>query len=162
MRRLYLLRHAKSSWGDAGLDDFDRPLDERGERAAAAMAVYCRQIGLAPARVVCSPAARTRATWTRLAAEGPGLPEAEFDRRIYEAGRGQLLQVIGETADAASAILLVGHNPGMQGVVTHLSGARIEKYPTGALAVLELAGGWSGIAPGSATLVELTAPKALV
>lgn len=162
MRRLYLLRHAKSSWGDAGLDDFDRPLDERGERAAAAMAVYCRQIGLAPTRVVCSPAARTRATWARLAAETSGLPEPEFERRVYEAGRGQLLQVIGETADAADGLLLVGHNPGMQSLVTHLSGARIEKYPTGALAVLELTGGWSGIAPGSATLVELTAPKSLV
>lgn len=163
MRRLYLLRHAKSGWGDAGLADSDRPLDDRGERAAAAMAVYCRQIGMAPDRVICSTARRTRETWARLAAELPDAPAADFERRVYEAAPERLLAVIGETPADAAAALLVGHNPGMHGLTEFLAGARIEKFPTGALAALEIdAGGWTGLRAGAARLASLTTPKDLV
>lgn len=170
MRRLYLLRHAKSSWGDPSLADFDRPLDERGERAAAAMAVYCRQIGLAPDRVLCSPSCRTRATWARLRAEIPDLPAATFPKAAYEADRQTLAGLLADAPDGEASILLIGHNPGLQDLAVWLAGgpkalrdALVQKLPTGALVVLDIdADDWSSLGPGGATVVEITAPKSLL
>lgn len=163
MRRLFLLRHAKSSWGSATLDDFDRPLDGRGERAAAAMAVYCRQIGLRPGRVICSPAKRTRETWARIAAELEAPPEADFDRTVYEAGPEALVAAIAATPADVRDVLLVGHNPGMHMVATMLAAAAIADFPTGALAILELdSDGWADLQPNCGRLVDFIVPKALV
>lgn len=170
MRRLYLLRHAKSSWEDADLADFDRPLDDRGERAASAMAVYCRQIGLAPDRVLCSPSCRTRATWARLREESPDLPAAAFPKAAYEADRETLVGLLAEAADDEGAILLIGHNPGLQDLAVwlargpkNLKDALAQKLPTGALVVLDIyTDGWASLAEGQATVVEVTAPKTLL
>ena len=163
MRRLYLLRHAKSSWDEAALDDFDRRLDARGERAAAAMAVYCRQIGMAPGRVICSPARRTRETWARIAAELDAPPEADFDRSIYEAGPNALEAAIAATPAEVEAVLMIGHNPGMHQLAMALAATAIAKFPTGALATLEVDGDdWSGLKPDTARMVDFVTPKSLV
>jgi len=163
MRRLFLLRHAKSSWDADTADDFDRTLDDRGERAAAAMAVYCRQIGLRPGRVICSPAKRTRETWARIAAELEAPPEADFDRAVYEAAPEALLAVIAATPADVRDVLLVGHNPGMHILATTLAAAAIAKFPTGALAILELdCEDWSDLKPDCGRLVDFIVPKALI
>ena len=170
MRRLYLLRHAKSSWDDADLADFDRPLDARGERAAAAMAVYCRQIGLAPDRVLCSPSCRTRATWARLRAEIPDLPAAAFPKAAYEADRETLAGLLASAPADAASILLIGHNPGLQDLAVWLANgpkalkdALAEKLPTGALVILDIDGDdWASLGEGEAAVVEVTAPKTLL
>lgn len=163
MRRLFLLRHAKSSVGSATLEDFDRPLDDRGERAAAAMAVYCRQIGLRPGRVICSPAKRTRETWGRIAAELEAPPEPDFDRAVYEAGPDALLAVLAATPTHVRDVLLIGHNPGMHMLATMLAGADIASFPTGALAIIELDGdSWTNQQPNAGQLVDFIVPKALL
>jgi phosphohistidine phosphatase len=133
--RLYLLRHAKSSWDEPGLADHDRPLARRGKRAADAMGRYMREHGIEPEVVLCSSATRTRQTLERL-----GLPDARIEPELYGADAATLRALI---PDASSA-MLIGHNPGMQDLALSLarSGAKLgelaEKFPTGALATIEL------------------------
>lgn len=162
MRRLYLLRHARAAGKPPGGGDFDRPLNSLGEREAAAMAGHCRAVGAAAGRIVCSPAARAAATMELVAAAMDDAPSVEFDRRIYEAGRGALLAVVGETPDETASLLLVGHNPGMHGLASYLSGADVADFPPGALAVLELEAGWRDLAEGAGRLAELTMPGDVV
>jgi phosphohistidine phosphatase len=133
--RLYLLRHAKSSWDEPGLADHDRPLARRGKRAADAMGRYMREHGIEPEVVLCSSATRTRQTLERL-----GLPDARIEPELYGADAATLRALI---PDASSA-MLIGHNPGMQDLALSLarSGAKLgelaEKFPTGARATIEL------------------------
>ncbi|MGE5476195.1 MAG: SixA phosphatase family protein [Bacteroidales bacterium] len=145
MRQLFLLRHAKSSWDEAGLDDFDRPLNNRGRRAARAMAAYLRQQDLRPALVLCSAARRTRETYDILEPSLEGIP-VSFEAELYEAAKHDLLERLRRLDDHLDSVLLIGHNPGLERLAGALAGghgeakalARLaDKYPTGTLAVLE-------------------------
>lgn len=168
-RRLHLLRHAKSAWDNPALSDFERPLDPRGERAAAAMAVYARQIEMAPDVVLCSSARRTRETWARLAAELPTPRDVQFVDAIYEAGPRTLLDLVRSLPDAAGAALLIGHNPGLMSTALALADGpaalidqMAEKYPTCALASFGFEGNWSDLAEGAAELEGFVSPKMLL
>ncbi|GAA0927006.1 histidine phosphatase family protein [Pseudonocardia zijingensis] len=157
MKRLVVLRHAKSAWPD-GVPDAERPLNPRGRRDAPAAGRWIREhVGHLDA-VICSPAARTRQTWRLVAAELDGPPDAVFDDRIYEAGVGSLRAVVGEFPDDVGTALLVGHNPGVAGLVGALTGEEPE-MKTSAIAVVELDGPWSGAEPGRARLVEYATPR---
>lgn len=170
MKRLFLLRHAKSSWTDESLSDFDRPLDDRGERAAAALAVYGRQIGLAPDRAIVSPAARTRATWARLAAEGVVAGAVDYEDRVYGAAPGALAQLLGRLPAEAAEALIVGHNPGLEALALWLAAdddplrAEIaQKFPTGAFVGFALdLDDWGDLAAGRARIALYVTPKQLV
>lgn len=171
MRTLHLLRHAKSSWDDLRIRDHDRPLSERGERAASAMAAYLRQIGLAPGLVLCSSARRTVDT---LAAVRAGLPEplnVETSRSLYEVGGEALLERLRRVPDDTEELLLVGHNPGLEDLAAALAGpgsdqgarrALSRKFSAGALASLEFDGAWSALSPAGARLTRFITPKDLV
>ncbi|WP_028794780.1 SixA phosphatase family protein [Thalassobaculum salexigens] len=162
MITLHLMRHAKSDW-DGGEADHDRPLAPRGERAAAAMAVYCRQQGIAPDFVLCSSARRTRDTLEILRA---GLPEGvpvETTRDIYMASAAQLVTRLKSIPVRTRVALVIGHNPGMEDAVGLLTGAGVGvKFPTCALATLEAASGWAALAPKGADLRRFITPKDLV
>lgn len=168
MKRLYLLRHAKSSWDDPGLADHDRPLAPRGRRAADRLGRHCKREGIRPALVLCSSATRARDTLERIR---PGLgPQArvEADRGLYAASATELLERLRRLPDALPSVMLVGHNPGLQELALLLvhEGAgreRLEgKLPTGALATLTLRRlTWSGLHPGDAQLTELVRPRDL-
>lgn len=171
MPTLHLLRHAKSSWGSAARDDHDRPLSARGQRAAAAMAVYLRQAGVAPDLVLCSTARRTQET---LALVREGLPEGiaiETARDLYEVGADRILARLRETDPSVDVLLVVGHNPGMEGLAVWLAGAKSDpnamrelsgKFPTCALASLSFIGAWSDLGDGGADLTRFVTPKDLV
>src|SRR5262249_47187685 len=156
-----VLRHAKSDW-PAGVADEDRPLGRRGVRDAAAAGRWLVEHDAVPDLVWCSPARRTRQTWDELAAElGKGAgPGVRFDPRGYEASRVALLAVVRDTPAQVGRVLLVGHNPGVQELVMALARAGSDdaralaaaKYPTSALAVLELSGPWGDVEPGSGLL----------
>jgi phosphohistidine phosphatase len=144
MKSIYLLRHAKSSWDDPSMEDIHRSINKRGQRAAKLMCDYFRDQGIHPAMVMCSPATRTRQT---LEALKPVLREAPvtFEPRVYEATRQTLLARLNELPNSAASVLLIGHNPGLERLATHLidetaEGPAVtrlhEKYPTGTLAVL--------------------------
>jgi phosphohistidine phosphatase len=170
MKLLYLLRHAKSSWDDPDLDDFDRPLNKRGRKSAKAMAAFFRDSGIAPESILCSPAKRTRETLKHLA---PALGQApvQLDRRIYEASYQTLLLCLADLPADVNSVLLVGHNPGLERLALYLmsdhghgpGAARLQdKYPTGSLAVLSApAFAWDDLKVGSCRLDDFVRPADL-
>jgi phosphohistidine phosphatase len=164
---LFLLRHAKSSWADPTLADHERPLAPRGRRAAKVMAKHLGRRGIAPELVLCSPATRTRQTLTRLAAGLGKNPDVQIEPELYAASAPVLLEVLHEVPDEIESVMLIGHNPGIQDLALSLARGGPEvvrmrsKFPTAALATLELNGSWRELAPGTAELVSLVKPKEL-
>lgn len=130
---LLLLRHAKSSWKDASLRDFDRPLNDRGTKAAAVIGKFMRDRRLRPDILICSPAERARQT-AALVMEAAGITAPlTYDKRIYEANVSQLLDVIGDIESDKREVMLIGHNPGFENLLSHLTGTS-EHMPTASFA----------------------------
>ena len=168
MLTLTLLRHAKSSWGDVSLRDFDRPLNERGREAAPLMGALMRREGLRPGHILCSPAVRTRETLDLVRAAHPALGEPEFQDRLYHATPVMLLRAVHEAPKTARHVLLVGHNPGLHQLAVWLMGSGLPsrrrlleaKLPTGALVVLTFdASHWAGVRPGTGHLRLFARPR---
>ncbi|MBV8859979.1 MAG: histidine phosphatase family protein [Acidobacteria bacterium] len=137
MKTLYLLRHAKSSWKEPGLQDFDRPLNGRGRESVPLVGRFIRKKKLRVDLMISSPAARARQT-AALVKESAGLTaELLFDERIYEADAVTLLEVVTQAAESADSLMLVGHNPGMEELLTLLTGEG-RAMPTAALACVAL------------------------
>jgi phosphohistidine phosphatase len=161
MRTLYLLRHAKSSWKEPSLSDFDRPLKKRGREAAAAIGRVLKSENPKPSLVICSPAVRTRETIEIVLISAGLKAEVRYDERIYEAELRTLVEVVVEIDEATKAVLMVGHNPGMEALVQFLIG-QSQQMPTAALAKTTLASPtWNVIAEGKARLEWLVTPKDL-
>ena len=159
MKTLYVLRHAKSSWDDNNLKDFDRPLNHRGEKTAPFIGEVMSRNSFAPGTIVSSPAARAQST-AELVKKGGGLAaQIRFDIRIYEASPVTLRDVASEISDEFKSAMIVGHNPGMEGLILFLTG-RIESMPTAALAVIDLdIAGWEDIDARTGTLRTVIRPK---
>jgi phosphohistidine phosphatase len=160
-RRLYLLRHAKSSWKDPALADHDRPLAPRGRRAAKAIGRHLRDRGIEPALVLCSSATRARQTLERIK-----LGDAQIEPDLYGAGADALLARLREVPAAVPSVMLIGHNPGLQDLALLLSRPGAErqelevKFPTAALAALAFtASGWRMLDRGTAELIEFVRPR---
>jgi len=171
MPTLHLLRHVKSSWEDDDAKDFDRKLSPRGERAAAAIATYLRQAGIAPDLCLCSAARRTLDTLDLVRAGLPKQMKIQRTRDLYEVGAGRILEILRKVPPETGTLLVVGHNPGMEMLTSRLAGpgsgrtaldALDRKFPTGGLASLEFDGAWSDLTDGAARLSAFTAPKELV
>lgn len=167
MKRLYLLRHAKSSWVDASLSDRDRPLAPRGRKATKQLTRWLAAHPVRPELVVCSPALRTVQTWERVA-KGLGEPELVLDESLYHAAADALLDRVRQLPDTVQDAMLVGHNPGLTalGLVLARPGELADRVagnlPTGALATLELdVDAWSEAGPGTATFTSLVLPREL-
>ncbi|MBT2186190.1 SixA phosphatase family protein [Sphingobium nicotianae] len=146
MKTVTVLRHAKSDWSDAALRDFDRGLNDRGYRAAAVMGRWAAQQGLSFDAIIASPAVRVVETLKRFREAHGDCPEPVFDMRIYLAGGATIAEVLSETSDSVSQILLAGHSPGLEELIltavadngrSALRGAVEVKFPTAALAVLD-------------------------
>jgi phosphohistidine phosphatase len=168
MKRVYLLRHAKSSWKDRSLADRDRPLARRGRRAAKAMAGHLEAEEIRPDLVLCSPALRTRETLERIEPAFRGDTEVRVDEGLYGASEAGLFDRLRMLPEEIDSVMLIGHNPGLEelglGLASEGEGlVRMrEKYPTAALATLELpAERWSDIERGSAALVGYVRPSDL-
>ena len=167
MKTLGLLRHAKSDMDDLSLREFDRGLNERGRRGAAVMGGHLREHGMAWDLVLASPAERVRRT---LDASRLQLP-VRWDEHIYLADSDALIQMLRRVEGDPAAVLVAGHNPGLQELIfdlvapeheNRLFADAAEKYPTATFAVLELAiERWADCAPGCGTLVHLTRPRDL-
>jgi len=174
-RTLLLFRHAKSAWPDVA--DHDRPLARRGIRAAPVMGRWLREAGLLPGQVLCSTARRARETWQYAQPGLAATPPVTFDARIYEGAAADLLALIREVPPATGTLLLVGHNPAIEDLALLLAAApgaaagpgpggsrpgdlerMRSKFPTAAIAVLESAGTWPGLAPGRARLTAFVTP----
>jgi phosphohistidine phosphatase len=161
MKTLYLLRHAKSSWDDSSLKDFDRPLNERGLKAAPKMGAWMRKQKIRPDVVMSSPALRAKQT-TTIVAEAAGLSGImTFNEAIYEASSQKLFHLVASFENRVDSVLMVGHNPGFEELVAALTGEN-KRMPTAALAYIELdIAKWSDLTAGEGKLKWVTRPKEL-
>ena len=170
MLTLSILRHAKSSWENPGAKDFDRPLAKRGEAAAPRMGAFMAKKGLTPDRILCSPAVRARQTLELLLPELAGAPTVEYEEAFYLAAPSVLLGRVRKIGPKVHHVMIVGHDPGMQGLATDLAGtgdaealaALARKFPTAGLAVIRFkAREWAKIGPGKGHLDIFMTPKTL-
>jgi phosphohistidine phosphatase len=177
-RTLVLFRHAKSAWPD--VPDHERPLADRGIRAAPVMGRWLRDAGLVPGLVLCSTARRARETWQYAQAGLAATPPVSFEDRIYGEDATGLLALIREVPPATGTLLLIGHNPSIEDLALMLvpqgpaggaagpeaaSAGDLErmraKFPTAAIAVLQPAGTWHALAKGRARLSAFVTPRDL-
>ncbi|MGW4924152.1 SixA phosphatase family protein [Streptomyces parvulus] len=167
LRRLVVLRHAKSARPE-GVADHDRPLAARGLRDAPAAGRALAAQDRLPDLALCSTARRARQTWDLASAQWGTPPSVRHDPRLYAAGVPELLDVVREAPADVGTLLLVGHNPGLEDLITTLAGEALDdaldrvraKYPTSAVAVLDWHGtAWRHLAPGSALLTAMTVPR---
>jgi phosphohistidine phosphatase len=167
VKRVLLLRHAKSSWKDATRTDHDRPLTGRGRRAAKAIGRHLQEQRPPPGLVLCSTAKRARETLRRIE-PALGRSEVRAERLLYGASADALLERLRRLPDTVDSVLVIGHNPGLQELTLALADAghardRVAvKYPTAALVTLEFAGEhWRELEPGAAELVAFVRPRDL-
>lgn len=169
MKRLLVLRHAKTEYDAATGRDFDRALTERGRRDAQAVGRAMRERGLVPDAIVASPAKRVVETLAALA-EGSEPLEPAYDPRVYNAAPETLLEVIREADDDAQTVLLVGHNPGLPLLLLDLTagddhGFRAsvaDGFATATLAAVALeVRNWAEIGPDSGVITSLITPREL-
>ena len=169
-KTLCLLRHAKSSWADPALDDFDRPLNQRGRASMVLLGLYIDEKRLRPDGILCSSSQRTRETLGLLLPWLRGDAAVRIERGLYLASADELLLRIRQVEDGVSCLLMVGHNPGLEDLAGRLAGtgdvfastAMQEKFPTAALAVLDFdAPRWADIGPGKGELRAFVTPKLL-
>ena len=167
MKLLGLLRHAKSDWDDMSLRDYDRGLNNRGRRGAAVMGGHIRAHGVEWDLLLASPAERVKRTLDATRLKIP----TRWEEHVYLADSDALIELLQALEDDPSAVLVAGHNPGLQELIfdlvaaeneNALFGLAAEKFPTATFAVLELAiDRWADCKPGCGTLVHLVRPRDL-
>jgi phosphohistidine phosphatase len=161
MKTLFLLRHAKSSWKDESLPDFERPLTRRGRRAAETIGHYLRSHEILPELVLSSPALRARETLDRMIKAARLSTEVRFDQRIYGATAMRLAEVVADIENDRKVALIVGHNPGIEELLLFFTG-QAEQVPTGGLAkVVTKTTKWAAVGDKRASLEWLVRPKEL-
>lgn len=166
MKCILLLRHAKSSWIDASLDDFDRPLSGRGIKDAPRIGKYLRKIGYKPEYIVSSPAQRAKET-SLLCVEEMKQDEGiiHWDEGLYFDSSRKYVEAIQQTPEKVDTMMIVGHNPLMESTATVLSGGRENsafRIPTAGLVCLEsYAVRWQDIKPGTCQIKWMMIPKVL-
>ncbi|MGA7982533.1 MAG: histidine phosphatase family protein [Chromatiaceae bacterium] len=165
-RELLILRHAKSDWNSDGSNDFQRPLAKRGKKDAPRVGEWLYREGLVPDFVISSPAERAKQTAVKVCKSLDfKKKQIVWDDAIYAADAPELLQVLARCPAAASTVLLVGHNPGLEDLVKFLAGDEVETpddgklLPTAATARLEMPDDWQALERGCAQLVSVTRPR---
>ncbi|MDB5690811.1 MAG: histidine phosphatase family protein [Sphingomonas bacterium] len=170
MKRLTLLRHAKSGWDDPVARDFDRPLNAKGKRAARAIGRHLREAGLAFDHAIASPATRVVETLEEMSGGLGRALRPAFDRKIYLASAETLLDVIHNAPETAETLLVAGHNPGLEDLVLLLvpdgagqdREAVEDKFPTASLAEIRFdAMRWADVRAGAGTLSRFVRPRDL-
>jgi phosphohistidine phosphatase len=168
MRRLMLLRHAKSDWSSPGMPDRERPLNARGAGDARTMSAYLAHHALIPDRILCSPAQRTRQTAEAIVLGWPKAAEIIYSDRLYEATPETIISLIRAVAAEVHGLLVIGHNPGLHEAARMLVAAgdieqreRLhEKFPTAALAVIDFAvDAWGKVHRQSGRLDRFVTPR---
>lgn len=161
MKTLYLLRHAKSSWDDPELKDFERPLSERGLGDVPVMAARFKSRSSSPDCIISSPAVRAKTT-AKLMGEGIGFPSDDIasNPELYFAGSGMFLKAASLVDEGCDSAMLVGHNPAITEFANAMANSDIENIPTCGLVEISLdIGNWADIEMGSGSLVEFDYPK---
>ena len=160
MKKLYLVRHAKSSWKDMTLSDQDRPLNKRGQKNAPEMGKRMAQAGVRIDRLVTSPAKRALST-AQLIAVALDYPDAniEIGDDLYFHGLNAMLDIIHQTDERVQSLMLVGHNPDMTQMLNGLCGYQVDNMPTCAVACISFNSGWAEVDYNEGELVNYNIPK---
>lgn len=169
IRRLVVMRHAKADW-PGGVDDHDRPLEERGHREAPLAGRWLVDQGVVPDFILCSSALRTRQTCTWVCSElGEKAPTPKLETGLYAASATQMLAVINHVPETVTTLMVIAHLPGVQDLAMHLASRdsnhdaymdAASKYPTSALTVLETEKPWAELDGQDARLVSFAVPRA--
>lgn len=165
-RTLVLMRHAKSSW-DTDDDDIDRPLSGRGRRDAAAAGKLLLERGLAVDVALVSPAARARQTWDAMRGGGLTAGDVRTADDVYERDADAIIDAVRDVDPAASTVLVIGHSPTLpeaidlaaQRAATKDWYALDTKFPTAAMAIIEVDGDWAELGTADGTLVAFEVPR---
>jgi phosphohistidine phosphatase len=161
MRTLYLLRHAKSSWKDESVTDFERPLAGRGRKACVVIARLIQAKEIQLDLILSSTAVRARETIELIRQYAKLRGELRFDERIYEATENRLLEIVSEIESDRKSVLIVGHNPGLEDLLELLTGEK-QTLPTASLAKIKLKiSKWSENYENEARLDWIERPKEL-
>jgi len=162
-KRLILTRHAKSAWDDPALTDHDRPLNERGRRAAADLGGWLASRGYLPDEVLCSDALRTRQTWEGIAPAMPAAPQVTLKPALYHAGPDVMLAVLRRAT--GQTVLLLGHNPGIAEFAARITASPplhpgFAHYPTGATLVASFEiDDWAEVGFGQGATRDFIVPR---
>lgn len=168
MKRLLLMRHAKSDWNTAAPSDFERPLAARGLRDAPKMARWLRDQGLRPELIVTSPAVRAHQTAAHIC-EGLNMRTTDLllEPRLYGADVADLIAIIGNFPSHMNLCMLIGHNPGLEDLIGYLASAvqaapdHDKVMPTAGVYLLALGDSWVNLQPGCGQVVDSMRPKSL-
>lgn len=159
MKRLILMRHAKSDWDAAYASDRDRPLNERGAAAARHMGTLLTRAGEVPDKILSSPALRARTTAELAAAAGGWEAAIEICDELYGAAPGEVVGTIHGKGRGSQRLLVVGHEPTTSHTVSVLCGGRVRVSTATAVGLDLGADDWKRLEPGSATLAYLLPPR---
>ena len=161
MKTLFLLRHAKSSWKDKELSDFDRPLKPQGRKVAETISALFKRKRVNPDLILSSPAVRAKETIEIILQSVNLKGQLHFDERIYEASANRLLEMVNQIQNDVQSALIVGHNPGLEELIALCTG-RNQRMPTAALAkIIFKTSNWTDVAKAGATLEWVVEPKEL-
>jgi phosphohistidine phosphatase len=169
MKSLHLLRHAKSSWKDFGLNDHDRPLSKRGRQTAKMMAAYLRRAKITPDLVICSTAVRAQQTLEPIIEAAKKPPKIVLVREIHGGAQRALWEQLWNLPESAKSVLLIGHNPALHDLALELTLADLhkllpsagEKFPTGAMVSFRFDGAWKALEPRGALLTSFITPNSI-
>jgi phosphohistidine phosphatase len=131
MKKLYIIRHAKSSWDSSAKSDFDRPLNKRGQRDAPLMGKVLKNRAIKPDLIISSSAKRAKKT-AMIISEKIGYKESEilFDGDLYLASASEILEIVQDVSSDIETLFVIAHNPGMTDFINHFCKERITNLPT--------------------------------
>jgi len=160
MKTLLLARHAKSDWGDNSVDDFDRPLNERGEEDSPKMASYLQQCGYLINQIISSDAVRALSTAKQYRKSLTPDQDLITHGDLYLASENKIINIIKNINPAFNSVMLVGHNPGMTDALNYLSHEQVDDMSTCSVGILQFeVDRWRDIAKGSGDLLAYEYPK---
>ncbi len=163
-KKILIMRHAKSSWEDRSLKDYDRPLNKRGKRDAPKMGLFLKKKGVVPNQVFSSTAARARATAIAVTEQfGMSEHEINWTKNLYFKGANEYLLAVRQAEDTSKVVMTVGHNPMTEEFIDHLAGTIVsKKIATATIACIETdAKQWQDVHTDNCNLLWITSPKDL-
>ncbi|WP_290664789.1 histidine phosphatase family protein [Ignavibacterium sp.] len=160
MRQLILIRHAKSSWSNPDLSDFDRPLNKRGKRDLAFMSVLLSQKNISPELIISSPALRTKLTAIEFANKiGYNKNKIIWNKNLYLASYMKILKIIKQIENKINCAIIVGHNPGLTDLQNYLCNEEIDNIPTSGIVSMSTIKEWKDVESKDFELVFFEFPK---
>lgn len=161
MKKLYIMRHAKSSWDHPNIGDYERPLNTRGLTDAPMMGEIFKKLDIMPDLIISSGAKRAITT-AQIVAEKIEYPIGKIkqEKNIYTESDKGILKIINHLSNTLQSVMIVGHNPVLTSIVNRLSGYGLSNLPTAAMAAIEFGvDDWNAVAPGMGKVVYFEYPK---